>query len=298
MLRIHSNEVSTVRFSLPSLSQPRLSPVVFVGASMVSTQVGSTVAKALFSQVSPLGMVTLRVGLAAVLLLALWRPRWRGHGLADYGLLLRFGLALALMNSCFYGAIARIPIGVAVALEFIGPLTVALLHSRRGMDGLWVGLAAVGIGLLSPFANAQLDPVGVGLALAAGAGWGSYIVLAARTGERFTGNGGLAMAMGMGALLLLPVGLGAEGRALFQPTILALGLGVAVLSSAIPYTLELMALKRLPINHFGVLMSLEPAIAALLGLALLGEVLTMRTALAVGLVSAAAAGVSLQPGAD
>jgi len=288
-----------MRFSLPSSPQSVvLPPVLLLGASMVSTQVGSAVAKALFHQVSPLGMVTLRVGLAALLLLGLWRPRWRGYSRADYGLLLRFALALAIMNTCFYGAIARIPIGVAVALEFSGPLTVALLHSRRAMDGLWVGLAAVGIGLLSPFANAHLDPVGVGLALVAGAGWGSYIMLSARTGQRFPGNDGLALAMGVGALLLLPVGLGAEGRALLHPTILALGLGVAVTSSAIPYTLEMMALKRLPINHFGVLMSLEPAVAALLGRALLGEVLTWRTALAIGLVTVAAAGMSLRQGAD
>jgi inner membrane transporter RhtA len=268
---------------------------VLVLAAMVSTQFGSALAKGLFSQVGPLGMVTLRVGLAAVVLVAVWRPRWRGHDRRDYGLLLGFGLALAVMNSCFYAAIARIPIGVAVALEFSGPLLVALYHSRRSLDFVWVALAAVGIVLLSPLRTDALDPFGVAFALMAGVAWGSYILLSAKTGRAFPGGEGLALAMTTGAILLLPVGLWAEGYRLFTPKILLLGLGVALAASAVPYSLELSALRRLPINVFGVLMSLEPAIAALIGWLWLGETLTTQMMVAIGLVMVAAAGVSLRP---
>lgn len=274
-------------------TQARSSPVMLVIMSIASTQLGSAIAKSLFDQVGPLGMVSLRVGLAALLLLGLWRPNMRGHRRQDYWLLLMFGLSLAVMNSLFYGAIARIPIGVAVALEFTGPLTVALIHSRRRLDLLWVGLAAVGIGLLSPLGQAHLDPLGVLLALGAGAGWGTYILLSAQTGRAFPGNGGLAMAMGLGAIVLLPLGVWSEGWSLLSPHILWLGVGVAILSSALPYSLELFALRQLPLNVFGVLMSLEPAIAALISLAVLGEHLTPRMVVAILLVTVAAAGVSV-----
>jgi inner membrane transporter RhtA len=261
--------------------------------AMASTQLGSTLAKSLFGQIGPLGMVLLRVGLSAVVLLAWCRPRWRGHRPADYRLLVAFGLSLAVMNALFYCAIARIPIGVAVAIEFSGPLTVALLHSRRWLDGLWVALAAVGIVLLSPLNTPDLDGLGVVFALLAGVAWGAYIVLSARVGGVFRGGDGLALSMAVGAVLLLPVGMVAEGRALLAPQILLLGLGVALLASTLPYTLEMTALRRMPVTVFGVLMSLEPAIAAVISFVWLGEALSPMMMAAIALVMVAAAGISL-----
>ncbi|WP_052050548.1 EamA family transporter [Leptolyngbya sp. KIOST-1] len=276
---------------LPSQFNPPAPTLVI--AAIASTQLGSTLAKSLFSEVGPLGMVLLRVGLSALVLLAWCRPRWRGHAWADYRLLVAFGMSLAIMNALFYCAIARIPIGVAVALEFSGPLTVALLHSRRWLDGLWVGLAAVGIVLLSPLNTPALDGLGVVLALLAGVAWGAYILLSARMGQAFRGAEGLALSMAVGALLLLPVGVIAEGRALLSPPILLVGLGVAMLSSTLPYSLEMSALRRLPVNVFGVLLSLEPAIAATISFVWLGETLTLTMVGAIGLVTVAAAGISL-----
>jgi inner membrane transporter RhtA len=280
---------------LPAFNPP--APLLVI-AAMGSTQLGSTLAKSLFGQVGPLGMVLLRVGLSAVVLVAWCRPRWRGHRLADYRLLVTFGLSMAVMNALFYCAIARIPIGVAVALEFSGPLTVALLHSRRWLDGLWVALAAAGIVLLSPLNTPALDSWGVVMALLAGVAWGAYIVLSARMGQAFRGGEGLALSMAVGALLLLPVGIMAEGRLLLSPNILLLGLGVAMLASTLPYSLEMTALRRMPVNVFGVLMSLEPAIAAVISFFWLGETLSLTMIGAIGLVTIAAAGVSLsQPAA-
>ncbi len=275
---------STQRFTLPAST--------LVLGAMVSTQLGSTIAKGLFGQVGPLGMVSLRVGLAAIVLMAWQRPRLRGHLPQDYRLLVAFGLSLAVMNSFFYASIARIPIGVAVALEFSGPLLVALLHSRRWLDGLWVALAAVGILLLSPLQGASLDNLGVLFALLAGVAWGLYILLSAQVGRVFKGGEGLALSMAIGGLALLPLGLASTGLALFNPLILLLGLGVAILASALPYSLEMAALRQMPVNVFGVLLSLEPAIASLIGFVGLGETLTGQMTVAIGLIMIAAAGVS------
>lgn len=267
----------------------------WVMVAIASTQLGSALAKSMFNQVGPIGMVMLRVGLAALILMAWWRPQWRGYGGKDYRLLLGFGLSLVMMNSFFYSAIARIPIGVAVALEFTGPLTVAFVNSRRPLDWLWVALAATGIVMLSPINTAALDGWGVLFALLAGAGWGFYIPLSARTGQIFHGSNGLAMAMAMGGGLLFPVGIAMERTALLNPEVLLAGLGVALLSSAVPYSLELAALRHLPLNVFGVLMSLEPAIATMIGFVGLGETLTLPMVTAIGLIVLAAVGVSVSP---
>ena len=267
----------------------------WVLAAIASTQLGSALAKSMFDQVGPLGMVLLRVGLAAVILMLVRRPRWRGHSPRDYRLLLGFGLSLVIMNSCFYSAIARIPIGVAVALEFTGPLTVALVNSRRPLDGAWVALAAVGIILLSPLHTRALDGWGVVLALMAGASWGLYIPLSAKTGQHFRSSDGLALALALGGAIMLPIGIAVDGSALLQPQVLWAGFGVAILSSAVPYSLELAALRRLPLNVFGVLMSLEPAIAAVIGFVGLGETLTLTMAIAIILIVVAAIGVSISP---
>lgn len=261
-------------------------------ASIASTQLGAAIAKGLFAQVGPIGMVSLRVGFAALVLGLLWRPQVRGHRASDYRLLLAFGLSLAAMNGLFYCAIARIPIGVAVALEFSGPLAVALIHSRRRLDLVWVALAALGIALLAPTEGSSLDPIGVLLALLAGLGWGTYMILTARTGRAFQGGDGLALAMAIGATALLPLGILSEGATLLHPYILLLGFGVSMLSSAIPYSLEMSALRQMPLNVFGVLLSLEPAIASLIGLVVLGETLTPRMIVAIVLVTAAAVGTA------
>lgn len=269
------------------------SALALVLGSMVSIQLGSTLAKSMFGPVGPLGLVTLRVGLSALILLAWQRPRWRGHSFQDYRLLLAFALSMVMMNSLYYAAIARIPIGVAVAIEFSGPLLVALLHSRRWIDGLWVALAAVGIVLLSPWNTDALDSLGVVFALVAGVAWGCYIPLSAQMGRAFQGGEGLALAMALGGLLLLPLGLSVDGPAMLSPRVLGLGLGLALLSSALPYSLEMAALRRLPVHVFGVLLSLEPAIASVISFIGLGETLTLPMAFAIGLIMTAAAGVSL-----
>jgi inner membrane transporter RhtA len=258
-------------------------------------QLGAAIAKGLFDSVGPAGAVFLRVGFAALILLLMWRPRLGGYARSDYGVAIVFGLALAGMNFAFYSALERIPLGVAVTLEFTGPLAVAVAGSRRLIDLLWVILAATGILLLAPlnlFGGVDLDPVGVALALLAGTLWGSYILLSARTGRVFPGGTGLALAMCVGALALVPVGVAEAGYALLDPRILLVGFGVAMLSSAIPYSLEMEALRKLPARVFGVLMSLEPAVAALVGFVVLGERLGLRALAAVVLVTMAAAGAS------
>ena len=207
-----------------------------------------------------------------------------------------FGLALAAMNLSLYLAIDRIPLGVAVTLEFVGPLGVAVAGSRRLLDGLWVVLAATGVLLLAPLnvlGATDLDPVGVAFALLAGVFWASYILLSARVGGAFPGGTGLVISLCVGTLVLLPIGIAIGGYALLDPKLLLMGLGVAILSSAIPYSLELSALRTLPTRVFGVLMSLEPAVAALVGFLVLGELLDWRAVAAIVLVTVAAAGASL-----
>jgi inner membrane transporter RhtA len=258
-------------------------------------QLGAAIAKGLFDSVGPAGAVFLRVGFAALILLLMWRPRLGGYARSDYGLAVVFGLALAGMNFAFYSALERIPLGVAVTLEFAGPLTVAVAGSRRLIDLLWAALAAAGILLLAPlnlFGSVDLDPVGVALALLAGTLWGSYILLSSRTGRVFPGGTGLAIAMCVGALALVPVGVAEAGYALLDPGVLLVGFGVAMLSSAVPYSLEMEALRKLPARVFGVLMSLEPAVAALIGFVVLGERLGLRAIAAVVLVTTAAVGAS------
>jgi inner membrane transporter RhtA len=258
--------------------------------AVLSVQVGAAVATTLFDELGPSGTVLLRTGFAAVILVAIWRPkvpRGASGPLRDAVLL---GIALAGMNLSFYAALDRIPLGIAVTFEFTGPFAVAVAGSRRASDLLWVALAAGGIILLSPGVHGSLDGLGVAFALVAGGFWAAYIVLAARVGQGFSGGRGLAVAMAVATVLLIPVGVVGGGGALARPGLLAVGLAVAVLSSAIPYSLELEALRRLRKGTFGVLMSLEPAVAALVGLALLGQDLSATEVVAVALVVAASAG--------
>ncbi len=258
-------------------------------------QLGAAIAKSLFDELGPSGIVFLRVGFAALVLALIWRPRISGYAGREYLVAALFGFALASMNFCLYQAIDRIPLGVAVTLEFIGPLGVAVAGSRRLLDILWAALAAAGILMLAPLGvlgEVDLDPVGVLLALLAGVFWASYIVLSARTGSIFPGGTGLVIALCLGAVLLAPVGVVGGRYALLDPWLLLVGFGVAMLSSAVPYSLELEALRKLPARVFGVLMSLEPAVAALIGLFVLGERLGLRSVAAILFVTVAAAGAS------
>ena len=259
-----------------------------VGA-IASLQLGAALATTLFDDLGPPGAVLLRTGFGALILGAIWRPGLPGRGdvaLRDAVLL---GLVLAGMNLSFYAALDRIPLGITVTLEFTGPLGIAIAGSRRASDLVWVGLAAGGIVLLSPL-HGSLDTLGVAFALLAGCFWAAYIVLAARVGRAFPGGRGLALAMVVATLALIPVGVAGGGEALGDPRLLAIGLAVAVLSSAIPYSLELEALRRIRQGTFGVLMSLEPAVGALVGLVALGQELSASEAIAIALVVAASAG--------
>jgi inner membrane transporter RhtA len=264
--------------------------MTLVMGAVASVQIGAAIATTLFDELGPAGTVLLRTGFAAVALLLLWRPRLRGRSNEALRDAVLFGLALAGMNLSFYAALDRIPLGIAVTLEFTGPFAVAVAASRRASDLLWVALAAGGIVLLSPGIHGSLDLTGALLALLAGAFWATYIVLAARVGQAFSGGQGLTLAMIVATVVLLPAGIVAGGSDLGDPGLLGAGVAVALLSSAIPYSLELEALRRLPKGTFGVLMSLEPAVAAVVGLVALGQDLSATEVVAVALVVAASAG--------
>jgi inner membrane transporter RhtA len=261
-----------------------------VMGAIASVQLGAAIATTLFDELGPAGAVLLRTGFAAVALLLLWRPEIRGKASGQLRDAVLYGLTLAAMNLSFYAALDRIPLGIAVTLEFTGPFAVAVAGSRRPSDLLWVALAAAGIVLLSPGVHGSLDMTGALLALVAGACWATYIVLAARVGRAFRGAQGLTLAMVVATVVLLPSGIIVGGSDLGDPGLLASGLAVALLSSAIPYAIELEALRRLPKGTFGVLMSLEPAVAALVGLVALGQDLSAEEVVAIALVVAASAG--------
>jgi inner membrane transporter RhtA len=268
-------------------------PTLLVLAAVASVQFGAALAKTLFDELGYGGTVFVRTLAAALVLALIWRPRLAGHDRRDLGLAIAFGLVLAAMNLCFYASLDRIPLGIAVTFEFVGPLGVAVFGSRRPLDLVWVALAAAGILLLSDFGSGGgLDGLGVGLALAAGGFWAAYILLSARVGQAFPGGAGLALAMLVATVPLAPVGVASAGGELLVPWILLVGAAVGVLSSAIPYTLELEALRRLPVGVFGVLMSLEPAVGALAGFVVLGEELVTRELAAILLVVAASAGAA------
>lgn len=273
-------------------------PTGLVLLSMLSVQLGAAGAKSLFRALGPEGTVFLRIVFGALVLLAIWRPRLRGYTRGDYLMVLLFGVVITCMNACFYAAIDRLPLGIAVTVEFIGPLGVAVAGSRRALDLLWVALAAGGVILLAPFGHTSIDPVGLLFALLAGCGWAGYILLNVRVGRAFPGNAGLALAMGVAALAAIPLGVFGGGSALLNPGLLLAGAAVALLSSVIPFSLEHTALKRLPARTFGVLMSAEPGIAALVGFLLLGEGLGLRGLLALACVSSATIGSARLGGGD
>ncbi len=267
------------------------SPALVLGA-IASVQFGSAIATKLFNQVGPAGAVTLRLVTATIVLLVLWRPRLAGRTRRELLLAALFGLILAGMNLSFYEALSRIPLGIAVTIEFVGPLAVAVGGSRRRVDFLWAALAAVGILALTRGGTGGLDGLGVALALLAGCLWAAYILVNARVGRAFEGGSGLALAMCVSSLVALPFGIAAGGSHLIEPRSLALGAAVGMLSSAIPYSLEIEALRRIAPPVFGVLMSLEPAMAALAGLLVLGQGLGTRALVGMALVVIASVGAS------
>ncbi|WP_055614073.1 EamA family transporter [Streptomyces phaeochromogenes] len=267
-----------------------LGPVGLVLAGGISVQFGGALAVTLMPRTGALGVVTLRLVVAAIVMLVVCRPKLRGHSRVDWGTVVVFGITMAAMNGLFYQSVARIPLGPAVTLEVLGPLVLSVVASRRALNFVWAGLALGGVFLLGGGGFDSLDPVGVAFALSAGAMWAAYIVFSARTGRRFPQADGLALAMVVAAVLFLPLGLVESGTKLLDPTTIALGSAVAVLSSVLPYTLELLALRRLPASTFAVLMSLEPAVASIAGFLVLSQTLSMTEALAITLVIAASMG--------
>jgi inner membrane transporter RhtA len=265
-------------------------PLVLV--AITSLQFGAALAGTIFDDIGPAGTALLRALFAAVILLAIWRPRVRDHAPRDLRLVALFGLVLGAMNLCIYESFARIPLGIAVTIEFAGPLGLAVALSRRRLDLACAALAAIGIVLLADPGGGGVDALGVVLALVAAACWAAYIVIAQAAGRVFSGGHGVALAMSVAVLVPLVPGIATAGSDLLEPEWLAIGCAVALMSSVLPYSLETEALRRLPANVFGVLMSLEPAVAAIAGLVVLGQDLRARDVVAIAFVIAASVGVT------
>ena len=262
--------------------------------SMVSYQCGASLAKHLFPQVGAQGATAYRLGFSALMLL-IWRRPWRRLGnQRDWRALWGYGLSMGAMNLVFYMSLRTIPLGIAVALEFTGPLVLALLGSRRLLDFVWIALVVAGLALLLPLRGGMhaLDPVGVMYALAAGVGWALYIVLGQKAGASY-GADAVTLGTSIAALVAIPFGVAHAGSALLSPALLPYALGVAVLSSALPYSLEMVALTRLPARTFSPLLSLEPAVAAMAGVILLQEQLRPLQWLAIVAIIVASAGTAL-----
>jgi len=283
--------------SKPSADTVLSSGTILVLISVVSTQLGSALAKTVIQELGSVTTVLMRTGLGAIALLLLQRPKLQGYKYGDYGWLILFGLIMAGMNLSFYAAIDRLPLGIAVTIEFIGPLGVACLNSRQFLDLFWVFLAGVGIFLLAPVQGSSINAAGAGFALLAAFCWGAYILLSARVGRIFAEVSGVAVmtaALMIATIGLLPLGIFTGSISKLEPRFLAAGLGIAILSSAIPYTVELEALKKIPIRVFGVLLSLEPALAAIAGLVILQEKISDLAIVAIVLVTLASLGSSLK----
>jgi inner membrane transporter RhtA len=263
--------------------------LVLIG--ILSVQFGAAVSKRLFGEIPPVGMVLLRLATSSLILLAIARPRLAGRSAADWRPVLALGLVLGAMNWAIYESFARIPLGVAVTIEFVGPLVVAGLGSRRPRDLVWVGLAAGGIVLFGA-GPTKVDGLGFGLALLAGGCWALYIVSTAATGRRWAGIDGLAVASTIATLVVAPFAVAMAGASLLEPRRLALGALVGLLSSVVPYSLEMIALRILPPRVFGILMSLEPAAAALVAAVFLREWLTPQQLFAMACVTAASVGAT------
>jgi len=270
----------------------RASAVGLVFAAACSVQGGAAVAKSLFPQLGPPGVVFLRLLFGSAALWAIARPQLRHRRRADLRLIAALGVVLVSMNITFYEALARVPLGIAVTVEFVGPLAVAVLGSRKAVDLLWVVLAGAGVGLLADGGGTAVRPLGIVLAATAGFFWALYILIGVRVGRAFSGATGLAPAMALGALLMAPWGILSAGHHLRDAQLVGAAVGVGLLSSALPWSLELEALRRLPPHVFSVVLSLEPALAALAGFVFLHEHLHTRAWIAIALVMLASAGAA------
>ena len=281
--------------ALPGPPRRTALPIGILLISVSCFQLGGGLSKQLFPLVGPLGAAALRMVLSALILSAIARP-WQAQlapGMLKY--LVAYGMAVAGLNVFYFLALQRLPIGIAVAINFIGPLSVSIAYSRRWIDGLWVGLAVVGIGLLLPLGGpaTRLDPLGMGLSFLAAAAWALYIVCGKRIGQTLPGGQTTALGLSVAAVVLLPFGIAQAGTSLVSLAVLPMALLIAALSSALPFRLEMFALQRLPTRVFGVLMSLEPALGALFGWLILGETLTGRQDVAIGCIILASVGSTL-----
>lgn len=275
------------------VQHPALTPIAFILVAAFSVQGGAAIAKGIFPYIGVAATATVRIVLSAVILLAVFRPAVHRFTVAQWRAVVPYGITIGVMNLLFYEALVRIPLGLAVALEFVGPLAVAIVGSRRALDVVWVGLAMAGIALIAPFqADDAVDPVGVTYALLTGACWAAYIVVGGRVSQRLDAGVAVATGMAVAALVVMPFALVDGGIEKFAPGLLVPCVALAVLSSALPFTLEMKALRLLPGRKFSVFMSLEPVIAALCGLVLLGEHLTRTQWIAVALVVVASAGAT------
>jgi inner membrane transporter RhtA len=278
----------------PPLQKPAIPPLPAAILGMISVQGGAALAKGLFPVLGPLGTVGLRIGLSALILLAAFRPRLNRLNAAQWRAIIPYGLVLGVMNMLFYFSLSRIPLGLAVTVEFSGPLAVAVVGSRKAVDLVWVLLAATGIALITPWSgSSDVDLLGVLLAGAAGACWGAYILLGGRVSRVLPGGAAVAVGMTVAAITAVPIAMTMGGFWHLTIGRFAAGAGVALLSSAIPYTLEMIALAAIPARTFGILMSVEPALAAFAGLIFLHELLRPPQWLAVALVIAASTGSTL-----
>lgn len=270
----------------------RSSAVLLVLGAATSVQGGASVAKSLFPELGPPGVVFLRLLFGSIALWAIARPELRGRPHHELRLVAALGVVLVSMNVTFYESIDRLPLGIAVTVEFLGPLAVAILGSRRRIDFVWIALAGVGVALLANGGGRSVQAAGLVLAATAGIFWALYIYLSVPIGKAYPGASGLAPAMVLGAVLIAPWGIISAGHHLRDPQLVGAGVGVGLLSSALPWSLELEALRRLPTHVFGVVLSLEPAVAALAGFVLLHEHLRLRAWLAIALVVLASAGAA------
>jgi inner membrane transporter RhtA len=272
----------------------RGSAVLLVLGAATSVQAGASVAKSLFPELGPPGVVFLRLLFGSIALWAIARPELRGRPRRELRLVAALGVVLVSMNVSFYESIDRLPLGIAVTVEFLGPLAVAVLGSRRRVDFVWIALAGLGVALLANGGGRSVHATGLLLAALAGLFWALYIFLSVPIGKAYPGASGLAPAMVLGAVLIAPWGIISAGHHLRDPQLVGAAVGVGLLSSALPWSLELEALRRLPTHVFGVVLSLEPAVAALAGFVLLHEHLRLRAWLAIALVVLASAGAALE----
>ncbi|MBB6502141.1 EamA family transporter [Pedobacter cryoconitis] len=268
-------------------------PVPAVLLSIISVQGGAAIAKGIFPVLGAASTALIRIGLSAVILMMVNRPNLKLLTAKQWKAVIPYGICLGAMNLVFYLAIKRIPLGLGVTLEFVGPLMLAIFGSKRIVDYLWVLLAAAGIALIAPWGNKGIDLIGIFLALAAGGFWASYIVLGGRISKLMNGGDAVTVGMLFATLVVLPFGIGSGGLGQMTPVLLLLGIALALLSSAIPFTLEISALRQMPARTFSILMSIEPAVAALSGLVLLDEHLNLYQWIAVALVIIASAGATL-----